>query len=136
MPSGKGSDYADAVVTMLLGGPAVVVPPTLFVALFTTVPEPENNDGTEVVGGGYARQPVLNVPASWTPVFNGSKQNVNVINFGVAAGGWGVIVGFTLEDAVMAPSIRVYYATLARPKTVVVGSAVRFDPGELVVEEQ
>ena len=62
--------------------------------------------------------------------------NVNAVNFGTSLGAWGWIVGFTLEDAAVAPSVRVYYATLARPRLVVANTPVLFEPGDLVVEEQ
>ena len=53
------SNYlADALLDHTLRNTAYTSPTTVYLALFTTMPDANDSGGTEVTGGSYARQPV------------------------------------------------------------------------------
>lgn len=71
--------------------------PTLYVALFTNMPDFTGAGGTEVSGGGYARQTITFDNA--TGVTPAITQNSAQVNFPAATQDWGTIQGVALYDA-------------------------------------
>lgn len=67
---------------------------SVYLALFTVAPDDAGAGGTEVSGGGYARQPITSAAAS-----GGSKSNNADILFPVASAAWGTIVAYGVFDA-------------------------------------
>lgn len=99
------SNYAaQAVLNSLFGKTsnfgALASAPTIYVALFTTMPGEDGTGGTEVSGGSYAR--VATVAGDWNAATSADPSvvdNANAVTFPEATGAWGTVVGFGLFDA-------------------------------------
>lgn len=103
-------------------------PATIYVALFTAAPG-EAGGGTEVAGGGYARQPV-----TFTAPAPDSVSNIADVTFPVATLDWGTILAFALMDQPSAGNM-LYYATLTASRLVLTNDQFRFPLGQLIVVE-
>jgi hypothetical protein len=90
MASGFKVTFANSILDDLLSAAP------LYLAVFTVAPT-NTTDGTEVSGGGYARQPVTLDPAS-----GGTTATSALITFPVASADWGDLVAVALCDAVSA----------------------------------
>jgi hypothetical protein len=66
---------------------------SLYIVLFTTLPDDSGSGGVEVTGRGYSRQPV-----TFTAAANGQCSNSADLLWAQAIG-WGNVVGFGLFDA-------------------------------------
>lgn len=64
-----------------------------YLALFTAMPG-KGGGGTEVAGGGYARQAV-----TWASAADGVKRPSATVAFPEASASWGTVVGWALMDA-------------------------------------
>lgn len=102
----------------------------VYVALFTALPS-KAGGGTEVAGGvGYSR--LATDSGDWN-VFGSPKQvaNVNVLDFGVATGSWGTVLGFGLYDAPTSGNLLWFAST--NQVAPVSGDPVVFNVGQLIV---
>lgn len=89
--------------------------PSLYVALFTDMPNAGGTAGTEVSGGAYARQSIdFESATGSTPA---STQNTAQIEFPIATNNWGTIVGVGLYDAASGGNM-LLAASLTNPKTI------------------
>ena len=101
---GSKSDYLERrILDHMLGGPDFGRPATVYLALFTAVPD-DAGGGTEVSGNGYARAAVANNATNWPAAAtdasgNTTKKNGVKISFPAATGSWGNIVGGAIYDA-------------------------------------
>lgn len=121
------TDYLeDALLNHILRNVAYTSPTTVYAALFTTATT-EAGGGTEVAGGGYARQAVtFAVPTG------GSTSNSAPVTFGPATAAWGTVTHFAIMDAVSGGNMLIHNA-LTTPKTIGVGDTATFATGNLTV---
>ncbi len=103
-------------------------PPTIYVSLYTVAPS-VSGGGTEVTGGGYARQTVtFSTPA------NGQAANLADVVFPIAAAAWGTVTAFGLTDAPTGGNL-LYFNLLSVPRAVGINDQVRFPTGQLIASE-
>lgn len=137
--SGSATLYLEQNVLLhTLASQAFPMPLGVFVGLCTTVPSAQNR-GTEVSGGGYARQnaqfQLLTTPPN-------VAANAVTIEFPAATAAWGIIGWFELWDTPSGPANRLYWGTLVNPvdgvtpitRQVEVGDIMRFSAGVLQVQ--
>ena len=129
---GKTFTQTDAVLNVLRGTNLSGVTP--FVGLLSAAPSSDADSGTELSGGGYARQSVtFTAPA--TDSGNVRKiDNSADITFPVATANWPEVVAAALYTASTGGSM-LYWGSLATPRTVPAGDVLRFAAGALVVKE-
>lgn len=102
-------------------------PPTaVYVALYTSDPTAADT-GTEVSGGGYARQQVTFNVASGGQITNNSD-----IIFPTATASWGTITHIGIRDAATGGNL-LYFSTLSIPKTIDAGDQLKIPAGQLVI---
>jgi len=124
------TDYLEnALANHVLRHVAYSSPAAVYVALFTVAPG-ETGGGTEVSGGGYARQAVTFGAPS-----NGTVTNSADVTFPVATANWGTIVAFAIFDAATAGNMLIY-GNLTSSKTVNSGDQFRFPSGQLQISFQ
>lgn len=90
----------------------------IFLALYTSNPTGADT-GTEVSGGGYARQ---SIPFS-APALEGGKETIKTsadIQFPVATGDWGTITHIAIRSAVTGGTMTAFGA-LQNPRTIQTG---------------
>jgi len=103
---------------------AYTPPSTVYLALYTSNPGP-GDTGTEVSGGGYARQAVSFNPASGGQVVN----SVDVV-FPAATAAWGTVTHVGVKDAATGGNL-LFYAALSTPKTIDAGDQLKLPAGQL-----
>lgn len=106
-----------------VGSPTRPTPPLVLALL--TVLGTDSSAGTEVVGGGYARQ-TITLPAA----AGGAASNTNLIT--VPDMPACVVVGVEVYDSA-GSSLRLYHGELSAPKTVNVGDTFQVAIGDLTV---
>jgi hypothetical protein len=112
---------------------ALASAPTLYVALFNTKPGEDGTGGTEVSGGGYAREQTAS--SDWNSATNADPSevtNANAIDFGTTTGSWGTVTSVGLYDAATGGNM-LLAADLTSSKSVASGDAVEFPAGELKI---
>lgn len=103
----------------------------VYLALYTSNPT-ANDTGTEVSGGGYARQPIM----FSTPSLEGGKQTIKnsaKVEFPVAEGDWGTITHVGIRDAATGGNL-IAFAALEAPRTIMVGDRFVVDLNNGVVK--
>jgi len=119
------TDYLEnAVLGHVLGGTSYT-PPTLYLALFTTLPD-DTGAGTEVSGGSYARQTFS------MSVTGNSATNSAEVSFPAATASWGTVVGGAIYDAATGGNMLVHFS-LDVSKAVASGDIVRAGIGNVSV---
>ena len=119
---------SDSILNYLSKNGDFTQPESLYVALFTAMPG-AGGGGTEVSGGGYARQPVAFSQSSSGEITNNAK-----ITFPDATANWGTIVGVGIFDSSTEGNLLCYdYLTQARQ--VLLGDSVYFNAGDLSWKE-
>ena len=103
---------------------AYTPPSTVYLALYTSNPG-AGDTGTEVSGGGYARQVVTFNPASAGQVVSSAD-----VVFPVATASWGTITHVGVRDAATGGNL-LYYAALSTVKTIAAGDQIKFPAGQL-----
>lgn len=128
MPTtGAMSDYLEsALLNHVLRNTAYTPPTALYVALYTSDPT-DQDIGTEVSGGGYARQAV-----SFGPPSNGSVSNTADIVFPVATANWGTITHIGVRDAATGGNL-LFRAALDTAKSIQSGDQLKILAGQLVI---
>lgn len=123
------STYLDTVVlNQALRGIPWSAPSTVYVALYTVAPT-ASGGGTEVSGGGYARQPVtFNAPVNQTCTSAGA------VTFPIATAGYGTVVAFAILDAPTSGNM-LYFSPLSASRSILVNDQVSFPAGQLVAVE-
>lgn len=126
----KFSDYLEAaLINVTLRGIAFAAPATVYLALYTSDPE-DDDGGTEVAGGSYARQSV-----AFAAPADGVTSNSAQISFPVATADWGVITHVGIRDAAAAGNL-LYHGQLDTPRTIEEDDQLVFDAGEIEVTLQ
>ena len=97
-----------------------------YVALYTTDPT-DADTGTEVSGGGYARQLAgLSAPS------DGVSSNASDITFPTATADWGTVTHLGLRDAATIGNL-LLYSILDASKAIATGDTFKMNAGELKV---
>jgi hypothetical protein len=118
------TDYLEnKLVAHTFSNTAYTSPSTVYVALYTVAPT-DSTTGTEVSGGGYARQ-----SASFTTTGN-AATNASAIEYPTATGNYGTVVATALLDASSGGNM-LAFATLSASKTISTGDVFRIPAGDL-----
>lgn len=123
------SDYLEqALLNHCLRNSAYTSPTTVYVALYLSSPG-DDDSGTEVSGGGYARQPV----AFQSPVVSGigyvCKNSADITFPEAVSANWGTVSHFAVVD----DGHLLWHGALDVPKVVEIGDQLVFKAGELKV---
>lgn len=113
----------DAVLNHVFGSGSGTYTPasTLYVALFTSAPNDTGaSSGTEVSGGGYARQTGTFTTSS------GTASNDSAIEYPTATADYGTVVAMGIFDASSGGNL-LAYGTLTTSKNVSSGDVLRFN---------
>ena len=104
--------------------------PTLFLALY--ISDPTDDDiGTEIVGGSYARQ-VITFAAPQQVGGRGQIANNTQITFPTATANWGTISHWGIRDAATGGNLLVH-APVPTPKLIESGDEAKFNVGAITV---
>lgn len=124
------SNYAEnVIINLFFRGTAYTPPAKIYVALYTSDPG-EDDSGTEVSGGSYARQEfIVDAPT------DGVTHNTGEILFPVATADWGTVSHFALRDAAMEGNM-IMHGALQKPKLIEVDDRFAFPLGNLEVKVQ
>jgi len=101
-------------------------PTTVYVGLYTATPG-EGNTGTEISGGGYARQ-VLSVTTASAGIVTSSAD----VTFPQATANWGTISHIALLDAITSGNMLMYTA-LTTSKVIETDDILKINSGSLTV---
>ncbi len=106
---------AQQLLNATLRGIAFTAPTTVYLALYTSNPT-KADTGTEVSGGGYARQAVT---MSAPTVIDGSYtvRNSADVPFPVATANWGTVSYFGIRTAATGGNL-MYFAPLENPRSI------------------
>ncbi len=129
MPSlGIASDHLEnELYDHVLRNLSFTPPATVYVALFDVDPGDDGTGGTELSGGGYARQAV-----AFSAPTNGQGSNTGQIVFPTAVGDWGGVSGWALFDAVSAGNM-LFHGALEISKFISDGQDAKFEAGDLEI---
>jgi hypothetical protein len=116
--------YENKIIDHMLRGQAFTPPSTIYLALYTEAPS-DAGGGTEVSGGGYARQSFTLTAAS-----GGATSNSADITFPQATSDWGTMVAVGIFDAQTGGNL-LMWANLTQPKTVNAGDIFVIKAGDL-----
>ena len=129
----KSNAYENLILDHTLGGVTYTPPANIHVALYTVSPG-EDDTGTEVTGGSYARVSTTNDATNWPAAVDGSKQNGTEISFPTPTDSWGTVTHFGLRTAATGGTL-LYYGALDTPQAIASGNIVRFPVGSLTITE-
>ena len=106
-------------------------PSSIYVALFTSSPG-DDNSGTEVSGGSYARVEVPQLNNQWN-TSNGVYTNNNDITFSTPTANWGTVNSFGIFDASTGGNLLVW-GVLSAEKVINSGDTTpKFSAGTLSI---
>jgi len=119
------SDYLEnKVLDHVLGTTSYTMPTTVYIGL-STATFADDNSGTELTGGSYARQSI-----AFDAAASGTTDNTSAVDFPVATANWGTVSHYGLFDASSGGNLLVHGA-FASSKTVETGDVLRIGAGEL-----
>lgn len=119
------SDYLEnKLLDHVLRNVSYTSPTTVYVGLYTSDPG-DDNTGTEVSGGSYARQ-ILSVTTATAGIVTSSTD----ITFPQATGSWGIISHIGLLDSLTSGNLLMHTA-LTTTKTIETGDVLRISSGDL-----
>jgi hypothetical protein len=107
----------------VFAGNAYTSPAAVYVGLFTATPG-EDDSGTEVSGGSYARQ------AGSFSVSGNTATTTAAIEFPTATASWGTITHIGIYDAASAGNL-LAYASLTASKSIASGDVFRIPAGDI-----
>ncbi len=136
MPGAKSNSFKENLIDYVLGGVSFTPPASYWLALFTANDGPETGED-EVDGSGYVRMEIENTTDSWDGS-NGSRSNVEVIEFPEATGDWGTVRAWALMDSSTGGDETdvFYYGTFDTAKTVQANDTVRIPVSVLTITEE
>ena len=117
----------DKILNHVFRNVAYTAPATVYVGLFTTATT-DAGGGTEVTGGGYARQ----AATFGAPSPSGTIKNSSDVTFPVATGSWGTLTHFAVFDAVSGGNMMTHNP-LTTSKTIATDDQAKFSTNELVI---
>jgi len=134
MPSSLAKTHylSNKILDHVLRNTAYTPPATVYVALFTTATD-KNGGGTEVSGGGYARQAVT-FGATQAGTTGRKVANSADVLFPVATASWGTVTHCAIFDAATGGNM-LYQGSLEAAKTIGANDQLKFAAGDLSVEE-
>ena len=115
--------FETRVLTWVFTGSTATRPTAWYVALFTSAPS-DTGGGTEVSGGGYARQSV-----SFT-VSGDTASNSAALEYPTATASYGTVTHVGVFDASTAGNL-IAYAALTTSKAIDTGDVLRLPAGDL-----
>ena len=128
--NGASKYLEDATLNYFFRNQNVTRPTAHFLALYISDPT-DNNTGTEIQGGGYARRPItFTAPAAsggTTTIGNNAE-----IRFPVATSNWGNISHFGILDASTGGNL-LAHAPVPVPKIIESGDEAKFNVNTLTV---
>lgn len=116
----------DKLLDITLRASIWTAPNKVYLALYTSDPTDENT-GTEVTGGTYARQQITFVQPS-----NGTVRSFADVLFSVATAGWGTITHFGILDALTGGNL-LFHGALTNPKTIALDDQLKIAAGDISV---
>jgi hypothetical protein len=121
------SDYLEnAILNAVLRNTSYTSPSQVYIALFTSDPT-DAGTGTEVTGGGYARQPItFNAPS------NGLVTNSADILFPVATASWGTVTHIGIYDASTGGNL-LFHGALTTSKTISTDDQLKIAAGDITI---
>lgn len=120
----SASDYLEnAILNHVFRNTALTSPTTVYMGLFTVAPT-DAGGGTEVTGGGYARQAV-----AFSAPSGGAISNSAIEEFTASGANFGTIVAFGLFDAPTAGNL-LAWGTITSA-TINDGDTLRFAIGDI-----
>lgn len=118
------SNYLETeILDHVFSGNSYTAPTTLYLSLHTANPD-EDGSGTEVTGGGYARQTV-----TFTTSGNTSTTSA-AVEYPTATASYGTVSHVGVWDASTAGNL-LCYASLTSSKTIDTGDVFRVPAGDL-----
>lgn len=121
------SDHAEKLLLDWLMTTGTATRPTnWFVALYTAAPS-DSGGGTEVSGGGYARQSATFAAAS-SP--GGTTSNTNEVTFTASGAAFGTVTHIGIFDASTGGNL-LWHGALSASKTIADGDALVFSAGNI-----
>jgi hypothetical protein len=131
--AGKTYYYCDLVLNVLRNS-GITAPTTIYLALLSAAPPNDGDPGTEISGGGYARQSItFSAPQAGTGQARRILSNADVI-FGPATANWPQVVAAAIRDALTGGNM-LYWGSLTTPKTIETGDQLRFPAGNVIISE-
>jgi hypothetical protein len=122
------SDYLeDKLLDHVLRGTSYTSPTTVYVGLYTSDPG-DDNSGTEVSGGSYARQS-LSVTTASAGIVTSSAD----VTFPQATANWGTISHIGILDALTSGNL-LMHTELTTSKTIELGDIFKIPTGNLTAE--
>lgn len=113
-------------VNALLRNQTFTNPTSWYLALYLTNPTAADT-GTEISGGGYARQPIVFGPPS-----GGSLSNSAQVDFPMASANWGNVAYAAIRSASTGGNLLVY-GSMVTPRYISAGDVLKFLIGSVVV---
>lgn len=121
------SDYLELkLLDHSLGTTSFTAPGTVYVGLYTSSPG-DDDSGTEVSGGSYARQ-----SASFASASGGSASTDATITFPAATANWGTITHISIHDASTAGNL-LYHGAVTTSKLIESGDTFQISSGNLTI---
>lgn len=117
---------ANKLLDHTLRGIPYTAPTTVYVALYTSDPGPENT-GTEVSGGGYTR-----VKAVFKASSGGQITLDRDVEFPVATATWGTVTHIGIMDSPTGGNL-LYFMPLSNPKFIDTGDQLKIPAGQLTI---
>ena len=118
------SNYLENKVLLhVFGATAYTAPTTLYLALYTVVPD-DTGGGTEVSGTSYARQTIA------FTVVNDTASKTSAVEFPTAGSTWGTVVAVGIFDNLTSGNL-LTYGNLTSSKTIASGDVFRVPAGDL-----
>jgi hypothetical protein len=128
--AGFTQTWENNILNRVFRNQTVTFPTTVYVALYTTNPT-DTTEGTEVSGGGYARQAVTFGAPSGNPAVISNSANVD---FPVATANWGTITGFAIHSAASGTGNMIIWGTLTTSKSISTDDQARFLTNALQIQ--
>lgn len=122
----KSNYLENKILDHVLGNTPFTQPASLYVALFTSDPG-EAGGGTEVTGGGYARQPI-----DFNAASGGSATSDGQVDFSNMPAS--TVTHMAIYDASTSGNL-LYYGVLGSPKTIEAGNTATLADDDLTISE-
>lgn len=127
----KSEAYANEVLDAKYGSGS---PATIYIGLYTDLPDADGTGGTEVAGGSYARKAVTNNATNWPAAVDGVKSNGVAQDFATPSADWGTVVGCG-TFAASSGGTPIHFGALENSRTITTGDAFSFAIDQLVITE-
>jgi len=124
----------DTIINVWLRVQTTYKPPAIYIGLWTATLTDASTGSTasEVSGGAYAREQVVQADANWdaTAGGDGHTQNSLAITFTTATASWGTVTDVMVVDASSAGN-SIFYGALTSSKVVDTDDTFEFAIGDL-----